>query len=331
MNKRYQIFISSTYNDLKEERQKVIQAILGIYHFPIGMEMFHADNKEQWEQIKKTIDTSDYYILIIGRYCGTLIDNENISYTEKEYNYAKNKGIPIIPFIIDENAKKESYGEESQKQIKALRKFKKKVLKQPCEFWLNPDDLAYKVTKTLNIKFSEEKRYGWSRNIFTGFNIPEFNNEYLVGEYNFISLRAKSINSNPIVSSKLIIKKDGSVDFLNNINGDNCEYSYHGICEDKGNILYIHLINEFSNERIFIEFIKAVGNLKRFIGLMIGLSADNIPVCVKVACYKKELETNINKNKIIKILSDSNKWYKNNALIIEENAKNIFYSDAIFN
>ena len=86
MNKRYQIFISSTYEDLKEERKKVIQAILKLYHFPIGMEMFHADNEEQWEQIKNTLDMSDYYILIWGRCCGTLIEKEGISYTEKEYN-----------------------------------------------------------------------------------------------------------------------------------------------------------------------------------------------------------------------------------------------------
>lgn len=56
LDKRYQIFISSTYKDLIEERQKVTQAILKLYHFPIGMEMFHADNKEQWCQIKNTID-----------------------------------------------------------------------------------------------------------------------------------------------------------------------------------------------------------------------------------------------------------------------------------
>ena len=46
MNKRYQIFISSTYEDLIEERRKVIQAVLKLYHFPIGTEMFHADNAE---------------------------------------------------------------------------------------------------------------------------------------------------------------------------------------------------------------------------------------------------------------------------------------------
>lgn len=124
MEKRYQIFISSTYKDLIVERQKVVRAILKLYHFPIGMEMFHADNEEQWIQIKNTIDMSDYYILILGRYCGTLIENEGISYTEKEYDYALSKGIPILSFVISDNAKKESYGEETAKQRRAFAKFK---------------------------------------------------------------------------------------------------------------------------------------------------------------------------------------------------------------
>ena len=62
--------------------------------------MFHADNEEQWCQIKNTIDMSDYYVLIVGRYCGTLIEDEGISYTEKEFRYAKEKGIPFVCFIF---------------------------------------------------------------------------------------------------------------------------------------------------------------------------------------------------------------------------------------
>ena len=39
LEKKYQFFISSTYEDLKEERNKAIQAILTMNQFPIGMEM----------------------------------------------------------------------------------------------------------------------------------------------------------------------------------------------------------------------------------------------------------------------------------------------------
>ena len=92
MEKKYQIFISSTYDDLKEERKIVQDTILSMYHFPIGMEMFSAADEEQWKIIKETIDSSDYYVLIIANRYGTLIEkgeDKGISYTEKEYRYAK--------------------------------------------------------------------------------------------------------------------------------------------------------------------------------------------------------------------------------------------------
>ena len=64
MEKKYQIFISSTYKDLIEARSKVRDAILSMMHFPVGMEMFNAADEEQWEIIQETIDSSDYYPFI---------------------------------------------------------------------------------------------------------------------------------------------------------------------------------------------------------------------------------------------------------------------------
>ena len=51
MEKKYQIFISSTYEDLKTARKKVQDAILSMYHFPVGMELFGAADEDQWEII----------------------------------------------------------------------------------------------------------------------------------------------------------------------------------------------------------------------------------------------------------------------------------------
>ena len=62
MEKKYQIFISSTYKDLIEARSKVRDAILSMMHFLVGMEMFNAADEEQWEIIQETIDSSDYYV-----------------------------------------------------------------------------------------------------------------------------------------------------------------------------------------------------------------------------------------------------------------------------
>ena len=73
MEKKFQIFISSTYEDLKSARKKVQDAILSMYHFPVGMELFGAADEEQWEIIQETIDSSDYYILILGYRYGSII------------------------------------------------------------------------------------------------------------------------------------------------------------------------------------------------------------------------------------------------------------------
>lgn len=53
MEKRYQVFVSSTYSDLIEERKEVTQAILECDCFPAGMELFPASNRKQWDVIKK--------------------------------------------------------------------------------------------------------------------------------------------------------------------------------------------------------------------------------------------------------------------------------------
>lgn len=76
LDKKYQVFISSTYTDLIEARAKVRAAILSMYYFPVGMELFGAANEEQWQIISETIDSSDYYVLIIGQRYGFVIPVE---------------------------------------------------------------------------------------------------------------------------------------------------------------------------------------------------------------------------------------------------------------
>ncbi len=84
MDKRYQVFVSSTFADLKNERQRVIQTLMEMDCIPSGMELFPAMDEEQLEFIKRIIDDCDYYLLIVGgRYGST--DLDGISFTEKEY------------------------------------------------------------------------------------------------------------------------------------------------------------------------------------------------------------------------------------------------------
>jgi hypothetical protein len=56
MKRKLQVFISSTYSDLKEERQAAVEAILKAGHIPAGMELFTAGDKSQMTTIERWID-----------------------------------------------------------------------------------------------------------------------------------------------------------------------------------------------------------------------------------------------------------------------------------
>ena len=162
--KRYQVFISSTYKDLKEERLVVLQNLLRLNCFPAGMELFPAANDEQFEYIKRIIDLSDYYILIIaGRYGS--VDSTGVSYTEKEYDYALEKGIPILVFIHSNPEKlPRDFTETDGGQWEKLDAFKEKVGKNRLvRQWITPNDLASEIILSLTEAFENHPRLGWSR------------------------------------------------------------------------------------------------------------------------------------------------------------------------
>ncbi|MDH5682140.1 MAG: DUF4062 domain-containing protein [Spirochaetota bacterium] len=161
-DKKYQIFISSTYNDLKEERELVMKTILEMYHIPIGMELFSAGNEDQWEIIRDTIDDSDYYILILGFRYGSVTDN-GIGYTEKEFDYAQEKKIPILTFIKNENTPLTNDQRENDpdliNKINAFRETAKK--NRIVDFWTTAEELAKKITIALTKIFRKIPQIGW--------------------------------------------------------------------------------------------------------------------------------------------------------------------------
>jgi hypothetical protein len=59
MDKRYQVFVSSTFTDLQEERRQVMQALLELDCIPAGMELFPASDETQWSLIQRVIDDCD--------------------------------------------------------------------------------------------------------------------------------------------------------------------------------------------------------------------------------------------------------------------------------
>lgn len=162
MEKRYQVFISSTFADLEEERKEVMEAIINLNCFPAGMEMFPAADIEQFEYIKTIINQSDYYILVIaGRYGSVAEDGK--SYTEKEYEYAKEKGIPVLVFVKKniENILVSKI-DNSPELMGKLLKFRESAMKNRlAKYWNEKMELKYIVSDSLSKAFKMNPRDGW--------------------------------------------------------------------------------------------------------------------------------------------------------------------------
>ena len=108
VKKRLQVFVSSTFNDLKNERQAAVEAILSAGHIPAGMELFTAGDESQMEVIKQWIDESDVYLLILGGRYGSVEPKTGKSYTQLEYEYALGLGKPLFACVVNEAALEES-------------------------------------------------------------------------------------------------------------------------------------------------------------------------------------------------------------------------------
>lgn len=164
MDKRYQIFISSTFVDLQNERQAVLKAILELDHMPAGMELFPATDDTAWQLIRDVIDGSDYYVLIVGGRYGSL-DDAGLGYTEKEYDYALTTKKPVIPLLHEnpDNLPRDKT-ETDASAWERLKKFRAKVeQKHTCVYWRTADDLKAKVIVGLTAATKRHPAIGWVR------------------------------------------------------------------------------------------------------------------------------------------------------------------------
>ncbi|MBN2598835.1 MAG: DUF4062 domain-containing protein [Marinifilaceae bacterium] len=163
MKKKYQYFVSSTYIDLIEERTEIISSILNLGGIPVGMEFFPATGVSQINLIKRLMDDCDYYVLILaGRYGS--VDDSGKSYTEIEYDYAIEKGIPIISFLHkDIDSLPRNKTELDNTAYQKVKDFREKAKIRNCQFWADAKDLSTKVTASLAQAIILTPRPGWVR------------------------------------------------------------------------------------------------------------------------------------------------------------------------
>lgn len=166
--KKLQIFISSTYTDLREERQAAVEAVLTAGHIPAGMELFAAGDKSQMDVIKRWIDESDVYMLILGGRYGSIEQKTQKSYVHLEYEYALKKGKPLFAVVINENCLEKRFKKYGVSAIEKeypdkLKKFRELVCSKMVRFWTDSKDIKLSIMETMSDFSKRDELAGWQQ------------------------------------------------------------------------------------------------------------------------------------------------------------------------
>lgn len=203
--KKYQIFISSTYIDLKEERQAAVESILGSKHIPAGMELFKAGNKSQLETIKKWIDESDIYMLILGGRYGSVEPETGKSYTQIEYEYALEKEIPVFAVVLSDSflhrkAAERTYDVFEKENKEKYDLFKKFVMSKIIKEVDDCKDIQIAIKDSIVEMEEEYNLSGWikAKDVDNNTDLLKENNE-LLKENSKLKEEIKKINESVMI------------------------------------------------------------------------------------------------------------------------------------
>jgi hypothetical protein len=164
MQKRYQVFVSSTFKDLQDERQDTIKSIVNLRHIPSSMEAFPATDVDQLKYIKKIIDECDYYVLIVGARYGS-VDKNGIGFTESEYDYALESGKTILAFVHgDIGAIPLAKADVDEDRTRKLNAFRERVMTgRMVREWTSRDQLQSAIIVSLTQAIADFPGVGWVR------------------------------------------------------------------------------------------------------------------------------------------------------------------------
>src|ERR1044071_9018023 len=95
------VMISSTAWDLPEHRKQLLQACLDAKMRPVMMENLSASDDTAVEASLRMVDEADIYLLVLGYRYGSGPRNTNKSYTQLEYEHARDvRKMPRVTFLM---------------------------------------------------------------------------------------------------------------------------------------------------------------------------------------------------------------------------------------
>jgi hypothetical protein len=165
-DKRYQVFISSTFSDLQGERREIWQRLIDLNFIVAGMESFPASSQTPFEYIKPLIETSDYFLLILGARYGSMPEGASISYTEMEFDYATSLGIPILVFLpTPEKVSDATKADRDEAKFALLSSLIQKASAgRMVTHWRDVESLSSAVVQAVVFEERRNPQTGWVRN-----------------------------------------------------------------------------------------------------------------------------------------------------------------------
>ena len=171
MDRKFQVFISSTYIDLLDERQEAVKAILDAGHIPAGMELFKAGNESQLDVIRRWINESDIFMLILGGRYGSIEPNSKKSYTHLEYEYAIKIHKPIFAVVLSDTMLYYKAANDSKtkffetENVALYKEFKDFALTKITRIVNGIKEINIAVQSSLHDISKNPKIYGWVREL----------------------------------------------------------------------------------------------------------------------------------------------------------------------
>lgn len=322
--KKYQVFVSSTYLDMKEERQVAVEAILDTGNIPAGMELFKA-GKTQLDTIKKWIDNSDIYILILGDRYGSIDSNTNKSYTHLEYEYAQEIGIPVFSIVLDKNIAEQKIKSgmdlnDVTDKHENYTVFKELVLSNYIVSMVDKiESLKYEIQRNLNSIIEENKDLiGWVK----------ANNIITKKVDNKINYTTNHLYKNVLNDSKFVF----NIEYVNElINSNNFKYN------DVIDILN-HKMDYEDSKRFsyFLKYFKSRINtedrekLIKYVDKELSTTTDEILIKTLIFMYSDNWKK-IEKKARIRIESDLLKKLEQFEYFYEHEYNNGTYEDVMYN
>jgi len=171
MDKPLIVMVSSTVRDLPEYRQQVMRACVQQKVFPTMMENLPACDADALAVSRRMVYESDVYLGIFAHRYGYVPAGHHTSITEMEYNWALERGIPRLIFLMDDDQPVLPMDVEKGEGFAKLVTLKDRLSKERVvSFFKSPDDLRAQVINSL-VDFRHRQQdeaarnaieYGWA-------------------------------------------------------------------------------------------------------------------------------------------------------------------------